>query len=98
MPVPGTGFALLLLLEGEQLEPGEQRNESGGIAIEMRVPAVLGPVDDKGTGSNGAASSVIDVASRQHRALVQRAGLQHAPDLGETAPDIPHSAVMDHVP
>jgi hypothetical protein len=62
VPVPGTGLTLLSLLERKQLETGEQRNEGGGIAIEMRVPAFLGPIDDKGVGGDGPASSVIDVA------------------------------------
>jgi hypothetical protein len=44
MPIPGTGFALLLLLEGEQLEAGEQRNESGRIATDaVRGFGVPGP-------------------------------------------------------
>src|SRR6266481_9276332 len=61
VPVPGTGFALQLLLERKQLEAGVERNEGRRIAIEMRVRAVLGPVDDKGAGGDGAASSVIAV-------------------------------------
>ena len=51
-----------MLLERKQLETGEQRYEGGGIAIEMRVPAFLGPIDDKGVRGDGPASSVIDVA------------------------------------
>ena len=42
--MPGTGFALLLLLQRKQLEAGEQRNERRRIAVEMRMPA-LGSFD-----------------------------------------------------
>src|ERR1700730_18219830 len=77
VPVPGTGLALQLLLQRQQLERGEGRNQGRRIAIEMRVPALLGPVADKGVGGDGAASSVIDVAGRQHRALEECLGLQH---------------------
>jgi hypothetical protein len=61
VPVPGTGLALLLLLEREHFKAREQRDEGGGVAIEMRVPALLGPIDDKGIRGDGATSSVIDV-------------------------------------
>src|ERR1700730_16874447 len=98
VPVPGTGLALQLLLQRQQLEAGEWRNQGRRIAIEMRVPGFLGPVADKGVGGDGAASSVIDVARRQHRALVEGTGLQHAPDLGEAPPDIAQGPVVDHIP
>jgi hypothetical protein len=47
-------------------------------AKRARVPASSGPVADKGVGGDGAAASVINVARRQHRALVECLGLQHA--------------------
>src|SRR5262249_30325567 len=69
VPVPRAGLALQLLFERKQLKAGEKRNESGRIAIEMRMPAFR-PVDDKGAGGDGAAFAVIAVADRQHRALI----------------------------
>jgi hypothetical protein len=53
---------------------------------------------NEGVGRDRAAAAELPIALRQHRTLVEPAGLQDAPDLGEAAADIAQRTVKDDVP
>ena len=61
------------------------------------MPPRTGLSRPSGSSPGPAPRFIIDVACRQHRTLVQRLGLQDAPDFGKSAPDVSQRAVVDHV-
>src|SRR5215472_13813776 len=69
----------------------------GQVAIVVWVRLGVAAADE-GVGGDRPAAAELRIALRQHRTLVEPAGLQDAPDLGETAADIAHRTVKDDIP
>jgi hypothetical protein len=80
-----------------RLEAGVECGESGQVAIIVWVRLEVTAANEGVRGDLPAAAE-LRIALRQHSTLVEPAGLQDAPDLGEVAADIAHGAVKDDVP
>src|SRR6516165_1300955 len=89
VPVPGARATLLLLGQRQKLEAGEKRGKAGQVAIVVWVRLGIAAADESVRGHRPAVAE-LPIAFGQHRTLVEPAGLQDAPDLGETAADIAH--------
>src|SRR6516162_4304475 len=96
MPMPRARAALLLLGQRQKLEAGEERGKASQVAIIVRVRLWVAAADE-GVGGDRPAAAELRIALRQHCTLVEPAGFQDAPDLGEAAPDIAHRPVKDDV-
>jgi hypothetical protein len=95
--VPGARAALLLLGQRQKLEADEERGKAVQVAIVVWVHFRVAAADE-GVGGDRPTAFKLHIALRQHCTLVEPAGLQDAPDFGETAPDIAHRTVKDDVP
>src|SRR3954452_1214820 len=91
VPVPGTGSALLLLGQRQKLEAGKECGKARQVAIIVWVRLGVTAANEGVRGDRPAAAE-LRIALRQHSTLVEPAGLQDAPDLGEAAADIAHGA------
>ena len=87
---------MLFLGQREQLEAGEERGNTGQVAIVVRVRLCFAAADEGVEGDRPAAAE-LRIAFRQHCTLIKPTGLQDAPDLGEAAADIAHRPVKDDV-
>ena len=85
--MPGARAALLLLVQRQKFEAGEEHGKAGQVAIVVWVRFGVAAADEGVRGYRPAAAE-LHIALRQHRTLVEAAGLQDVPDLGETAADI----------
>jgi hypothetical protein len=89
----GPDLAESCMGQREKLEAGKECGKAGQVAIIVWVRLGVTAANEGVRGDRPAAAE-LRIALREHGTLIEPAGLQDAPDLGEAAADVAHRTVL----